>query len=72
MWSLQEEEACIANAEREAHALLVESTGAEQRLAEARRGVRHATAELNGAKAQGKALTAQITRLADQACPPHG
>ena len=69
--SPQAKEAHVAAAERDAQALLVEATGAEQRLGEARRGVRHATAELGGARAQGRALTAQIARLADQVCHPH-
>ena len=66
----QEEEARIAAADADARALLAEATTAEQRLAAARRGVRDATAELGGARAQGRALRTQITRLADQVCPP--
>ena len=62
----QEEEARIFAAEADARVLLAEATGAEQRLAEAGRGVRHATAELGGARAQGRALRTQLTRLADQ------
>jgi len=65
----QEEEARICAADAEARALLAEATTAEQRLAAARRGVRDATAELGGARAQGRALRTQITRLADQVCP---